>query len=188
MERRKTVRYHGECIIHLLNLGEGCEVFLEGFPSEDEGRLKIVSPWPLAHFTEKKKKKTPFLFPFIRETLNHTNYQSFFFFFKLFFSINFIFHKLKKKKRIFFFYRLDRFQLSEMISNSVSRKVTSLHRAIKVFLNEFFLVHFIERVLCLFNYNVKDILNIHVYVYIFTKRKGNYSINIHLCRARINVK
>lgn len=137
---------------------------------------------------KKKKKKTPFLFPFIRETLNHKNYQSFFFFFKLFFSINFIFHKLKKKKRIFFFYRLDRFQLSEMISNSVSRKVTSLHRAIKVFLNEFFLVHFIERVLCLFNYNVKDILNIHVYVYIFTKRKGNYSINIHLCRARINVK
>lgn len=188
MERRKTVRYHGECIIHLLNLGEGCEVFLEGFPSEDEGRLKIVSPWPLAHFTEKKKKKKlcfcslSYAKPWITRTIN------LFFFFKLFFSINFIFHKLKKKKRIFFFYRLDRFQLSEMISNSVSRKVTSLHRAIKVFLNEFFLVHFIERVLCLFNYNVKDILNIHVYVYIFTKRKGNYSINIHLCRARINVK
>lgn len=136
---------------------------------------------------KKKKKKLRFCSlsyakPWITRTIN------LFFFFKLFFSINFIFHKLKKKKRIFFFYRLDRFQLSEMISNSVSRKVTSLHRAIKVFLNEFFLVHFIERVLCLFNYNVKDILNIHVYVYIFTKRKGNYSINIHLCRARINVK
>lgn len=188
MERRKTVRYHGECIIHLLNLGEGCEVFLEGFPSEDEGRLKIVSPWPLAHFTEKKKKKNSVFVPFHTRNLESHELSIFFFFFKLFFSINFIFHKLKKKKRIFFFYRLDRFQLSEMISNSVSRKVTSLHRAIKVFLNEFFLVHFIERVLCLFNYNVKDILNIHVYVYIFTKRKGNYSINIHLCRARINVK
>lgn len=105
VERRKTVRYHGECIIHLLNLGEGCEVFLEGFPS-DEGRLKIVSPWPLAHFTE---KKTPFLFPFIRETLNRTNYQSFFFF-KLFFSINFIFHKLEKR---IFSYRLDRFNYRE---------------------------------------------------------------------------
>lgn len=137
---------------------------------------------------KKKKKKNSVFVPFHTRNLESHELSIFFFFFKLFFSINFIFHKLKKKKRIFFFYRLDRFQLSEMISNSVSRKVTSLHRAIKVFLNEFFLVHFIERVLCLFNYNVKDILNIHVYVYIFTKRKGNYSINIYLCRARINVK
>lgn len=121
MERRKTVRYHGECIIHLLNLGEGCEVFLEGFPSEDEGRLKIVSPWPLAHFTEKKKKNSVFV-PFHTWNLESQELSIFFFF------LNYSFPSI-----LFFFYRLDRFQLSEMISNSVSRKVTSLHRAIKVF-------------------------------------------------------